>query len=64
MRWSLTVQIKDADDDTADVLLVEPGEEVILSTPAGCEYLTICTPAYSKAAIHPSKAEQNAMSGR
>ncbi len=35
---------------------IEAGEEVILSTPHGCEYLTVCVPAYSKAAIHRSSA--------
>lgn len=33
---------------------VEPGEEVIFSTPStdGCEYIVMCTPAYSRADVH------------
>jgi len=33
---------------------VEPGEEVIFSTPGaeGCEYLLLCVPAYSRADVH------------
>jgi quercetin dioxygenase-like cupin family protein len=50
--------------EAGQAIHVEPGEEVILSTPAACEYLTVCTPAYSKAAIHRSKAEENATQKR
>src|SRR5689334_11254015 len=39
---------------------VVPGEEVIFSAPAGCEYMAVCVPAYSKAALHRSQAEQSA----
>jgi quercetin dioxygenase-like cupin family protein len=33
---------------------IEPDEEVIFGTPddAGCEYMTVCVPAYSRAAVH------------
>ena len=33
---------------------IVPREAVILSTPkeGGCEYLTVCTPAYSRADVH------------
>jgi ethanolamine utilization protein EutQ (cupin superfamily) len=42
------------DAEAGQVVHVEPREEVIFSTPAedGCEYLTVCVPAYSRAAIH------------
>jgi quercetin dioxygenase-like cupin family protein len=42
------------DAEAGQAVHVEPGEEVIFSTPAedGCEYLTVCVPAYSRAAIH------------
>jgi quercetin dioxygenase-like cupin family protein len=34
---------------------VSPGEGVVLSTPGdeGCEYLSVCVPAYSRADVHP-----------
>ena len=40
--------------EAGQAIHVEPGEEVIFSTPAedGCEYLTVCVPAYSRAAVH------------
>ena len=33
---------------------IVPNESVILSTPneGGCEYLSVCTPAYSRADVH------------
>jgi ethanolamine utilization protein EutQ (cupin superfamily) len=46
-------------DGTMDVEIgqavhIKPREEVIFSTPGeeGCEYLTVCVPAYSRAAVH------------
>ena len=33
---------------------IQPNEEVILATPGddGCEYLSVCLPAYSRAGVH------------
>jgi len=58
------LQVEHADGKTeveaGQAIQVEPGEEVILSTPDGCEYLTVCVPAYSKASIHRTQMEKSA----
>ena len=40
--------------EAGQAIHIEPSEEVIFSTPGaeGCEYLTVCVPAYSRAAVH------------
>ena len=50
--------------EAGQAIHVEAGEEVIFSTPAACEYLSVCTPAYSKAAIHRSKNRTGVRSKR
>jgi len=39
--------------ETGQTVHVEPGEEVIFSTPGegGCEYILMCMPAYSRADV-------------
>ena len=56
LRGLLRVQHAEGiiDVEAGQAVHVEPNEEVIFSTPGeeGCEYLTVCVPAYSRAAVH------------
>lgn len=58
------LEVEHADGKTevgaGQAIHVKPGEQVIVSAPNGCEYLTICVPAYSKAAIHRVQMESSA----
>jgi len=41
----------DLDIEAGQAVHVEPGEWVRYSTPQGADYVTVCTPAFSRAAV-------------
>ena len=59
LRGLLRVQHANGTTDVAagQAIHIEPDEEVIFATPTdeGCEYMTVCVPAYSRAAVHFQK---------
>ena len=56
LRGQLQVQHANGTTEVAvgQAIHIEPNEEIIFATPGddGCEYMSVCVPAYSRAAVH------------